>query len=194
MRRREFITLIGGAAAAWPTAAGAQQQSLPLIGFLGYGSAERMATRVRSFRNGLAEGGIVEGRDATIEYRWAEDQNERLSKLAEELVSRGINVLVAPGSTVAALAAKASTSTIPIVFFVGSDPVQLGLVVSLSRPGGNITGVTNLVVKVAPKRLALLHELMPAATVFAFLMVSPATPVAQIESRDPVGDSARPGT
>jgi len=184
MRRREFITLIGGAAAAWPTAAGAQQQSLPLIGFLGYGSAERMAARVRSFRNGLAEDGIVEGRDATIEYRWAEDQNERLSKLAEELVSCGINVLVAPGSTVAALAAKASTSTIPIVFFVGSDPVQLGLVVSLNRPGGNITGVTNLVVEVAPKRLELLHELMPAATVFAFLMVSPATPVAQIESRD----------
>jgi putative ABC transport system substrate-binding protein len=183
MRRREFLTLVGGAA-AWPPAAGAQQQSLPLIGFLGYGSAELMATRVRSFRNGLAEGGIVEGRDATIEYRWAEGQNERLSKLAAELVSRGVNVLVALGSTVAALAAKASTTTIPIVFFVGSDPVQLGLVVSLNRPGGNITGVTNLVVEVAPKRLELLHELMPAAKVFAFLMVSPATLVAQIESRD----------
>jgi putative tryptophan/tyrosine transport system substrate-binding protein len=142
MRRREFIVVLGGTAAVWPSAARAQQQALPVIGFLGYGSAELMATRVRSFRNGLAEGGIVEGRDATIEYRWAEDQNERLPKLAEELVSRGINVLVAPGSTVAALAAKTSTSTIPIVFFVGSDPVQLGLVVSLNRPGGNITGVT----------------------------------------------------
>jgi putative ABC transport system substrate-binding protein len=183
MRRRDVISLLGGMAAARPLAAGAQQ-ALPAIGFLGYGSAELFESRIRSFRQGAAEAGIIEGHDATIEYRWAEDQNERLPKLASELVRRGVNVLVAPGSTVAALAAKASTTTIPVVFFVGSDPVKLGLVASLNRPGGNITGVTNLVVEVAPKRLELLHELMPAATVFAFLMVSPATPVAQIESRD----------
>jgi putative ABC transport system substrate-binding protein len=183
MKRREFIVLLGATAAVWPLAALAQQ-ALPVIGFLGYGSAELFESRIRSFHQGIAEAGIIEGHDATIEYRWAEDQNERLPKLASELVSREVNVLVAPGSTVAALAAKSSTTTIPVVFFVGSDPVKLGLVVSLNRPGGNITGVTNLVVEVAPKRLELLHELMPAATVFAFLMVSPTTPVAQIESRD----------
>ena len=121
------------------------------------------------------------GRDATIEFRRGEDQTERLPKLASELVSRGISVLAAP-NTAAALAAKTSTTTIPIVFFVGGDPVQLGLVASLNRPGGNITGVTDLTVKVGPKRLELLHELMPAATVFA-LVVNPTTPLAQIESR-----------
>jgi len=183
MRRRDFITFLGAAAVASSISARAQPAGMPVIGFLGYGSAELVAARVRSFRQGLAEAGIIEGRDATIEYRWAEYQTERLPKLASELVSRGINVLAAPGSTAAALAAKASTTTIPIVFFVGGDPVQLGLVASLNRPGGNITGVTNLTVEVGPKRLELLHELMPAATVFA-LIVNPATPLAQIESRD----------
>jgi len=181
--RRRFIGLVVVSVATWPLAVRAQQQALPVIGFLGYGSAELGAARVRSFRQGLAEAGIIEGRDATIEYRWAEYQTERLPKLASELVSRGINVLAAPGRTAAALAAKASATTIPIVFFVGGDPVQLGLVASLNRPGGNITGVTNLTVEVGPKRLELLHELMPAATVFA-LIVNPATPLAQIESRD----------
>jgi putative ABC transport system substrate-binding protein len=183
MRRRDFITLLGGAAAASSVGARAQQQALPVIGLLLYGSPGVGPDRVRSFRQGLAEAGIIEGRDATIEFRWAEYQAERLPKLAGELVSRGINVLAAPGNTPAALAAKTSTTTIPIVFFVGGDPVQLGLVASLNRPGGNITGVTNLTVEVGPKRLEFLHELMPAATVFA-LIVNPATPLAQIESRD----------
>jgi putative ABC transport system substrate-binding protein len=145
--RRRFIDLIVVSVATWPLAVRAQQQALPVIGFLGYQSAELIADRVRSFRQGLAEAGIIQGRDATIEYRWAEYQAERLPGLAKELVGRGINVLVAPGSTPAALAAKASTATIPIVFFVGGDPVQLGLVASLNRPGGNITGVTNLTLR-----------------------------------------------
>jgi putative tryptophan/tyrosine transport system substrate-binding protein len=183
--RRRVIGLVVVSVVTWPLAVRAQRQSLPVIGFLGYGSAElvNVNPRVRSFRQGLAEAGIIEGRDATIEYRWAEYQTERLPKLASELVSRRINVLAAPGNTAAALAAKASTTTIPIVFFVGGDPVQLGLVASLNRPGGNITGVTNLTVEVGPKRLQLLHELMPAATVFA-LIVNPDSPLAQIESRD----------
>src|SRR5215813_10996957 len=181
--RRRFIGFAVVSAASWPLAMRAQQRALPVIGFLGYGSAEFSASRVRSFRQGLAEAGIIEGRDATIEFRWAEYQTERLPKLADELVSRGINILAAPGSTAAALASKASTTTVPIVFFVGSDPVQVGLVASLRRPGGNITGVTNLTVEVGPKRLELLHELIPAATVFA-LIVNPTTPLAQIESRD----------
>jgi putative ABC transport system substrate-binding protein len=182
--RRRFIDLVVVSVATWPLGVQAQQQSLPVIGFLGYQSAELIPPdRIRSFRQGLEEAGIIEGRDATIEYRWAEFQTERLPKLAGELVSRGINVLIAPGNTPAALAAKTSTTTIPIVFYVGGDPVQLGLVASLNRPGGNITGVTNLTVEVGPKRLELLHELMPAATVFA-LIVNPTTPLAQIESRD----------
>jgi putative ABC transport system substrate-binding protein len=181
--RRRFIGFAVVSAASWPLAMRAQPRALPVIGFLGYGSAELSASRVRSFRQGLAEAGIIEGRDATIEYRWAEYQTERLPTLASELVSRGINVLAAIGNTPAALAAKASTTTIPIVFQIGADPVQLGLVASLNRPGGNITGVTNLTVEVGPKRLELLHELMPAATVFA-LIVNPTTPLAQIESRD----------
>ena len=191
MRRRDFITFLGGAAVASSIGARAQQTGKPVIGYLGYGSLEPGAPRVRDFRQGLAEAGIIEGRDATIEYRWAEYQTERLPKLASELVSRGINVLAAPGNTAAALAAKASTTTIPIVFFVGGDPVQLGLVASLNRPGGNITGVTNLTVEVGPKRLELLHELMPAATVFA-LLVNPATPLAQIEFERPVEGGAPP--
>ncbi|MGY8685125.1 ABC transporter substrate-binding protein [Bradyrhizobium sp. UFLA05-153] len=183
MRRREFITFLGGATVASYVGARAQQARMPVIGYLVFGSAGVGPDRLRSFRQGLAETGIVEGRDATIEIRRAEFHTERLPKLADELVSLGINVLAAPGNTPAALAAKASTTTIPIVFFVGGDPVQLGLVASLSRPGGNITGVTNLTVEVGPKRLQLLHELMPSATVFA-LIVNPSTPLAQIESRD----------
>jgi ABC-type uncharacterized transport system substrate-binding protein len=180
--RRRFIDLVVVSVATWPLAVQAQQQALPLIGFLLYGSPGVGPDRVRSFRQGLAEAGIIEGRDATIEFRWAEYQAERLPKLASELVSRGIRVLAAPNAP-AALAAKALTTTIPIVFFVGGDPVQLGLVASLNRPGGNITGVTNLTVEVGPKRLELLHELMPAATVFA-LIVNPTSPLAQTESRD----------
>jgi len=176
MKRREFITLIGGAAAAWPLAARAQQPAMPLIGYLGVSSFEKSAGRsLHAFKRGLAESGYVEDRNVTIEYRWADDEYDRLPALAVELVQRGVAVLVAAGSP-AALPAKAATTVIPIVFMIGSDPVELGLVVGLNRPGGNLTGVAYLNVEVAPKRLELLHELIPTAKSIA-LLVNPANPV-----------------
>jgi len=167
MRRRDFITLLGGAAAAWPLAARAQQPAL--IGFLGTGSADASVYLLRSFRQGLSESGFAEGRSVTIEYSWANDQLDRLPALAADLVRRRVRLVVA-SATPAAFAARAASPTIPIVFQTGADPVGAGLVASLARPGGNVTGVTSLAEELGPKRLELLHELVPQAKVIPFLI------------------------
>jgi putative tryptophan/tyrosine transport system substrate-binding protein len=171
LRRREFITLLGGAA-AWPLAARAQQ--MPVIGYLGGESRESETFKIVPFRQGLKEAGYIDGQNVTIEYHWAEDQYDRLPALAADLVRRQVTVIVLDGIA-PALAGKAATTTIPMVFEIASDPVQIGLVANLNRPGGNLTGVTSLNVEVGPKRLELLHELVPTATAIA-LLVNPTSP------------------
>jgi putative ABC transport system substrate-binding protein len=181
VRRREFITLVSGAVATWSLSARAQQPKLPVIGFLGTETPHLFANRVCAFQRGLSETGYVEGQNVAVEYRWAEGQNERLPALAADLVRRQVTVIAANGP--AAVAAKVATTTVPIVFFSGGDPVERGLVVSLNRPGGNLTGVSTLGVEVAAKQLQLLHELVPTSTIVT-LLVNPTNPtLAPAESR-----------
>src|SRR6516225_11960858 len=176
MRRREFITLVGGAA-AWPLAARAQQPTLPLIGFLQSASAGATAHMLAAFHSGLREAGYVEGQNVAIVYRYADGQYDRLPMLAAELVRSQVAVLASTGGDSSILAAKAATATIPIVFIIGSDPVALGYVASLDRPGGNVTGVTVLTSNLGAKRIGLLRELIPSADAIGVL-VNPTYPVA----------------
>jgi putative ABC transport system substrate-binding protein len=190
VKRREFIVLIGGAAAAWPLAARAQQPAMPVIGFLHLTSLEPNRENLAAFRRGLGEIGYIEDKNVEIEYRWAQGRNDRLPTLVAELVRRQVSVIVVLESTNGALAAKAATQTIPIVFMQGADPVRIGLVGSLNRPGGNLTGIDLLLAETAGKRLELLLEMVPAAKSIAYLR-NPSNPFfAETETRE-VQDSAR---
>jgi putative ABC transport system substrate-binding protein len=180
MKRRSFLTLLGGAAAAWPLAARAQQRPPPVIGYFGTGASQPTANfGITAFRKGLNEMGYVEGRNLAFEYRWAENQYERLPEMAMDLVRRRVSVIAAPGSMAAALAAKAVTTAIPIVFSGAGDPVQIGLVASLNRPGGNVTGITSMNTEIGEKRFGLLRELLPSATRFGVLL-NPSAPTTQV--------------
>ena len=175
MRRRKFIKVIAGSVVAWPLAARAQQVTMPVVGFFNHGTPEATAQFVAAFRKGLNETGYVEGQNVTVEYRWGYNDDKLLPELAADLIRRRVSVIATPMSTSAALAAKAATTAIPIVFGTGSDPVQVGLVTNFNRPGGNITGISVLSWQLAGKRLGWLHELLPTATRFAVL-VNPKTP------------------
>lgn len=189
MTRRQLIALLGGAL-VWPAAVRAQQSGPSVIGFLGSDTPALFATHLRMFRQGLSETGYVEGQNVAIDYRWAEGRNDRLPALAADLVRRQVSVIAAPGTTPAALAAQAATTTIPIVFFTAGDPVALKLVASLNRPGGNLTGATSMGRDLAPKRLELLHQLVPAATLMA-LLVNPTNPALAESTVSAVQDAAR---
>ena len=182
MRRRDLLTLLGGAA-VWTLPPRAQSPAMPVIGYLGPESPGPFASRLKAFQEGLAESGYVEGRNVAIEYRWAEGQYNRLPALAADLASRKVAVIAAPGGAPVALAAKSATTTITIVFEMGGDPVALGVVDSLSRPGGNLTGVSSLSVEVSRKRLEFMHELLPTAAVFA-VVVNPTSPTASSQLKN----------
>jgi putative ABC transport system substrate-binding protein len=192
MKRREFIGLLGGALAMWPIGARAQQQVVPLIGFLNTQSAGSFSHLVAGFQQGLREAGFLEGQNIQIEYRWAEGRYERLPALANDLVHRGIAVLVATGGEPAALAAKESTEAVPIVFIIGGDPIRMGLVTSMNRPGGNVTGLTLLSTEIEGKRLGLLQELLPKASLIAVL-INPDFPSAENRQRDVLEAASRVG-
>jgi putative ABC transport system substrate-binding protein len=191
MRRRALVMLLGGAA-AWPLASRAQQRKMPLVGFLGTGSPDADAYRVAAFRQGLHEMGYVEGQNMGIEYRWAQNDVARLPELANELINRRVVVIATPFSTPGALAAKAATATIPIVFSMGGDPVRLGLVASLNRPGGNVTGLSYMAVQLVAKRIELLHELVPEAARIG-LLVNPTNALTESLTRDALAAAAAVG-
>jgi len=183
VKRRDFITLLGGAVTAWPLAARAQQPSIPVVGWLGATTAAPFAPSVEAFRRGLSETGFVDGHNVKIEYRWAENRYEQLPAMAADLVSRKVDAIVASGQSAAALAAKTATATIPIVFEFGADPIKVGLVPNLNRPGGNVTGITIFSNELNSKKLEILHGLVPATEAIA-LLVNPDGPTADSAVQD----------